>query len=258
MLKSSKYIWEFKLERVALFIPCFVDTVYPRVAIATHKILKDLGFEVEYPKDQTCCGQPLYNSGFKNEAKELAERFYNIFKDYDYIVAPSGSCISMVKIHYKELLNSNEYEEISSKSFEICEFLHDVVELKSLSTNFPYKVALHKSCHGLRELELGVSSELNLPYNNKVENLLQMVEGLELVEMERSDECCGFGGTFSTNYDDISMKMGRDKIEHFLSTKADYLVGYDNSCLMHLCSIEPSIKTLHVVEILAGVVDETP
>jgi len=238
--------------RVALFIPCFIDTIYPNVAVATYKILKNLGFEVIYPKNQTCCGQPFYNSGFKKEAIELALKFYNDFKKYDYIVAPSASCISMVKVHYKELLPSKEFNELKAKSFEICEFLHDIVKLDSLDIEFNHTIALHQSCHGLRELELATPNELNLPYQNKIENLLKLVNGLKIVPLKNAQECCGFGGTFSAKMPQISIKMGKDKIENFVNTKAEFLVGYDNSCLMHLNSIEPNVKTLHVVEILAG------
>ena len=245
------------MKKIGLFIPCFVDSVYPIVGVATMRILKDLGFDVVYPKTQTCCGQPLYNSGFKYEAKVLAKKFYSEFKEFDYVVAPSGSCISMVKNHYKDLLSSEEFDDISKKSFEICEFLHDKVKVESFKSSFPHKVALHKSCHGLRELELGVSSELNLPYNNKVENLLKRVDGLELVELERADECCGFGGTFSINESDVSVKMGEDKLKNFKKSGAEFLVGYDNSCLMHLASLDKSVKMLHVVEILAGLSSES-
>ena len=245
------------MKRVALFIPCFVDTVYPRVGVATLRILQKEGFEVIYPKNQTCCGQPFFNSGFVKEAKELAEKFYNDFKDYDYIVAPSASCISMVKVHYKDLLNSDKFREISSKSFEICEFLHDIVKIKSLNVSFNHTITLHQSCHGLRELELATPSELNLPYQNKIENLLNLVDGLEILPLANAQECCGFGGTFSINESEVSKKMGQDKLANFKASGAEYLVGYDNSCLMHLASLEPQLKTLHVIEILAGVADES-
>jgi len=245
------------MSRVALFVPCFVDTIYPRVAVATFKILKNLGFDVIYPQNQTCCGQPLYNSGFKNEAKELADKFYNDFSEYDYIVAPSASCISMVKHHYKELLDSAKFNELNSKAYEICEFLHDVIQIKSLNSNFKGSIALHQSCHGLRELELASANELNIPYFNKVLNLLKLIDGIEIKELKNAQECCGFGGTFSINESDISISMGQDKLTNFRASGAEYLVGYDNSCLMHLASIDPSVKTLHVIEILAGVIDET-
>jgi len=239
--------------KVALFIPCFIDTIYPQVGVATYKILKKIGFEVVYPPNQTCCGQPFFNSGFKSEAKKLAKKFFNEFNEYDYIVAPSASCISMVKVHYKELLEENEFNKISSKSYEICEFLHDVVKLDSLDVSFNHSIALHQSCHGLRELELATDKNLNIPYQNKVENLLKLVKGIEIKPLPNAQECCGFGGTFSVNYNEISKKMGQDKIENFLKTGAEFLVGYDNSCLMHLSSINPNIKILHVVEILSGI-----
>jgi L-lactate dehydrogenase complex protein LldE len=244
------------MKKVALFIPCFIDSIYPNVALATQKILTDLGFDVSYPTDQTCCGQPLYNSGFKDEAKELADRFYEIFKDYDYIVAPSASCISMVKVHYKDLLDLKKFEELSKKSFEICEFLHDEVKLKNLEVSFPHSISLHRSCHGLRELNLSTASELNLPYQDKVTNLLKQVKDIEILPMKMDEECCGFGGTFSINEPQLSISMAKDKIENFKDSKADYFVGYDNSCMMHLKSVsdydKSKIRYLHVVEILAG------
>lgn len=239
------------MAKVALFIPCFVNTVYPQVGVAAYKILKNLGFEVIYPPNQTCCGQPFYNSGFKNEAKELALKFYNNFKDYDYIVAPSGSCISMVKVQYKELLKADKFKEIAGKSYEICEFLHDVVKLKDLNVSFPHTVALHQSCHGLRELNLATPDELNIPYENKVLNLLNLVKDIKIVPLKNAQECCGFGGTFSLNESEVSKKMGRDKLANFKESGAEFLAGYDNSCLMHLTSLQPDLKTLHIVEILA-------
>jgi len=245
------------MARVALFIPCFVDTIYPRVGVATLKILQKFGYEVVYPKSQTCCGQPFFNSGFVDEARELAKKFYNDFAGYDYIVAPSASCISMVKLHYRELLSFDEFSKISSKSFEICEFLHDIVKPSSLDVSFNHKVALHQSCHGLRELELATPSELNLPYQNKVENLLSLVDGIEIVPLENAQECCGFGGTFSINESEVSKKMGYDKLENFKASGAEYLVAYDNSCLMHLASLEPTLNSLHIIEILAGVANES-
>jgi L-lactate dehydrogenase complex protein LldE len=244
------------MKKVALFIPCFIDSIYPNVALATQKILTDLGFDVSYPTDQTCCGQPLYNSGFKDEAKELADRFYEIFKDYDYIVAPSASCISMVKVHYKDLLDLKKFEELSKKSFEICEFLHDEVKLKNLEVSFPHSISLHRSCHGLRELNLSTASELNLPYQDKVTNLLKQVKDIEILPMKMDEECCGFGGTFSINEPQLSISMAKDKLKNFKDSKADYFVGYDNSCMMHLKSVsdydKSKIRYLHVVEILAG------
>jgi L-lactate dehydrogenase complex protein LldE len=249
------------MKKVALFIPCFIDSIYPNVALATKKILEELGFDVDYPENQTCCGQPLYNSGFKDDARDLSNRFYEIFKDYDYIVAPSASCISMVKVHYKELLEQNMYENISKKSFEICEFLHDIVKLDHTDISFPHTISIHKSCHGLRELNLSTPSEVNLAYQDKIQNLLTLIKDITILPMYKEQECCGFGGTFSINEPELSIHMAKDKISNFIDTKAEYFVGYDNSCMMHLKSVSDfdgdDIKYIHVVEILAGMVDET-
>ena len=244
------------MKKVALFIPCFVDVLYPDVAFATAKILKDFGYEVTFPKDQTCCGQPLFNSGYQDEAKELAEKFFDIFSSYDYIVAPSASCISMVKIHYKKLLSPSKYNILKEKSFEIVEFIHDEVKPKSLDVSFAHSIALHKSCHGLRELNLATPSELNLPYQNKVENLLKLVKDIDIKQMKDDEECCGFGGTFSLNENELSVKMAKDKIKNFENSQAEYFAGYDNSCMMHLKSVsdhdKKDIKYIHIIEILAG------
>jgi len=244
------------MKNIGLFIPCFIDSIYPNVAIATTKLLKQNGYNVFYPKDQTCCGQPLYNSGYHDNSKVLAEKFYDIFKEYDYIVAPSASCISMVKVHYKNLLPQEKYEELKEKSYEIIEFLHDIVQLKDLDVSFPHSISIHKSCHGLRELYLATPDELNLPYHDKVANLLNLVKDIDIKVMDHDQECCGFGGTFSFNENELSVKMGKDKLENFKNSNADFFVGYDNSCMMHLKSIsdfeKEDIKYLHVVEILSG------
>jgi len=241
---------------VALFVPCFIDTIYPDVAMATAKLLKKSGFKVEFPKEQTCCGQPLFNSGYEDEAKKLAENFYKVFNSYDYIVAPSASCISMVKEHYKKLLSSKKHNQLKAKSFEIVEFLHDKCDIESFDSDFSATVSLHKSCHGLRELNLSTPSELNLPYHDKVENLLKKLPDVKIKKMKDEQECCGFGGTFSFKESDLSIQMAKDKIKNFQDTKADYFVGYDCSCMMHLKSVSDfeklDIRYLHVVEILAG------
>ena len=250
----------FSVKRVGLFIPCYIDIIYPNVALATYKLLTKLGFSVDYPLNQTCCGQPFLNSGVKDEAKALANRFYNIFKDFDYIVAPSASCIATVKFGYKDLLDSKEYLELKEKSFEICEFLTDVVKIDSIDAKFNHKVGFHQSCHGLRELNLARSSELNLPYYSKPLKLLKMVDGIEIVDLKRADECCGFGGVFSVIEPDVSVKMGQDRVQDHIDSGAEYIVGYDSSCLMHMQGVakkqKQNIKFLHIVEILAGMVEQ--
>jgi len=244
------------MKRVALFIPCYIDTIYPDVALATAKLLKENGFEVSYPKMQTCCGQPFFNSGYIDEAKKLAQKFYDIFNSYDYIVAPSASCIATIKVHYEKLLEKEKFETIKEKSFEIVEFLHDIVKLKELDVSFSHSISLHKSCHGLRELNLATPKELNLPYQDKVSDLLNLVKDIEIKTMQKDEECCGFGGTFSINESELSIKMAKDKLQNFKTSDAEYFVGYDCSCMMHLKSVSDyekmDVKYLHVVEILAG------
>ena len=251
------------MKTIALFIPCYIDTIYPNVAEATYKLLKSLDFNVKYPQNQTCCGQVFANSGFKEQTTTLAKNFIDIFKNYDYIVAPSASCVNMVKNHYQEYLPySNDLKKIQDSTFEICEFLYDIVQLKSLDVKFYHKVGFHQSCHGLRELNLATPSELIKPYYSKPKALLEMVEGIELVELKRPDECCGFGGTFSINEPELSIQMGLDRIDDHLNAGAEYIVGYDSSCLMHMQGIikanQKQIKIVHIVEILAGELNEQP
>ena len=249
-------------KKVALFIPCFIDSFYPNVGVASLKLLKKLGYEVEYPLNQTCCGQPFFNSGVEKEARVFAKNFLEIFKGYEYIVAPSASCVAFIKKRYQDILPfSKDLLSVQNSIYEICEFLYDIVKLDKLDVSFPHKVGFHQSCHGLRELGLGVSSELVNPYYSKVLSLLKLVKDIEIVKLKREDECCGFGGTFSVNEPEISVRMGRDRIEDHLNSGAEYIVGYDSSCLMHMQSIakkdKTDIKFLHVVEILAGEFDES-
>jgi len=246
------------MKKVGLFIPCYIDTIYPNVAEATYKLLTDLGFDVEYPLDQSCCGQPFLNSGYEDEAKSLAKKFIDLFSKYEYIVAPSASCVSTIKNRYKDLIDDDRVSKIEKSIFEICEFLHDEVRLESIDVSFPYRVGFHQSCHGLRELNLGVSSELSKPYYSKARSLLELVKDIKIVDLKRADECCGFGGTFSIKEPEISIQMGKDRIEDHLSSNAEYIVGYDSSCLMHMQGIidhdKLKIKTAHIVEILSGMI----
>ncbi len=243
--------------RVALFVPCYVDQLYPRVGMATLDLLERLGCDVDFPEAQTCCGQPMLNSGCDTDAAPLAERFLEIFADYDAIVAPSGSCVSMVKNHYEHLVHGDpRYESIRTKIFELCEFLVDVLKIDSLSGNFPYVVGLHSSCHGLRELRLASDSERNTPDFNKPRKLLEMLEGVKLAELKRKDECCGFGGTFAVSEEAVSCTMGKDRIADHLQAGTQVLTAGDMSCLMHLAGLiqreKHPIRVMHIAEILAG------
>lgn len=243
--------------KIGLFIPCFMNELYPDVCMSTLKILQNVGLEVDYPMSQTCCGQPMANSGCSKDVETLAKQFVENFKEYDYIVAPSGSCVTMVKEHYAPFFdNDNDYNKVKASIYEVCEFLHDIVKLDKLDVSYPYRVGLHNSCHGHRSLKLGTPTELNIPYNSKLENLLKLVKDIELVELKRNDECCGFGGTFSVTEEAISVAMGKDRIKDHLDSNAQIMTGADMSCLMHMDGIinrnNENIKVKHIVQILAG------
>ena len=249
--------------KVGLFIPCYVDAVYPEVGLATWKLLKHLGIDVTYPEKQTCCGQPMANAGFEKQAIPLAEKFEEKFKDFDYVVAPSVSCTAFIKFNYPRLLGgktaqSNEVHECETakKCMDVVEFLHDVVKVDRRLGTFPHKVSLHNSCHGVRELGLSSPSEEHVAPFNKIKDLLQLVDGIDVVEPKRHDECCGFGGMFSIEETAICAQMGKDKVERHMQTGAEYITGPDCSCLMHMAGVAKKqgfdIKFKHVVEILAA------
>ncbi|PLY10811.1 MAG: Fe-S oxidoreductase [Arcobacter sp.] len=242
---------------IGLFIPCFMNELYPEASMATLKLLEKLNFNVEYPVEQTCCGQPMANSGCSQDIEKLAHRFVNTFKKYDYVVAPSGSCVTMVKEHYEPFFNDNkDYNKIKTSIYEITEFLHDIAKIDKLDSKFNFKVGVHNSCHGHRVLKLGSASELNITPYNKLENLLSLVEGIELVQLNRSDECCGFGGTFCVTEEAISVAMGKDRIKDHMDSNVEVMTGADMSCLMHMQGIinrdKTPIKVMHISEILLG------
>lgn len=243
--------------RVALFIPCYINAVYPSVGIASYKLLESLGVEVEYPEGVTCCGQPMANAGYQGQAKELVDKFESAYAGYDYVVGPSASCVAFVKeMHPLIAEESGHICTSAGKVRDIVEFLHDDLKVSKLAARFPHRVSIHNSCHGVRELGLSTPSECVKPYHNKVRSLLELVEGIEVFEPERIDECCGFGGMFSTEEHAVSCAMGRDKVEDHMSTGAEYITGPDSSCLMHMQGVidreRLPIKTLHCIEILAA------
>lgn len=237
-------------------MPCYVDAIYPEVGVATYKLLKSLGVDVDYPEKQTCCGQPMGNAGFEKKAKPLAKSFDELFKDYDYVVAPSASCAAYVKFFHPNILGKDHKCEAAGKTMDIVEFLHDVIKVQSLPAKFPHKVSVHNSCHGVRELGLSSPSERNVPQFNKIIDLLRLVEGIEIFEPERKDECCGFGGMFAVEEQAVSTRMGQDKINRHMATGAEYITGPDSSCLMHMQGIARKenmpVKFIHVVQILAA------
>lgn len=243
--------------KVGLFIPCYVDALYPHVGIATYKLLKQLGVEVEYPQKQTCCGQPMGNAGFQQKSEKLVEDYDKLFAEYDYVVAPSASCAAYVRFFHPGIVKHEC--RTAQKTMDVVEFIHDVIKPKALPwAKFHHKVSLHNSCHGVRELGLSSPSERNIPRFNKIKDLLQMVEGIDIREPERVDECCGFGGMFSIEEPDVSARMGHDKIARHVATGAEYITGPDSSCLMHMQGLlkkdkqQDKIKFIHVVEILAN------
>ena len=243
--------------KVGLFIPCYVDQLHPEVGLATLRVLRQVGAEVEFPREQTCCGQPMANSGCAAEARPLAERFLRLFDRYEQVVAPSGSCVSMVRHHYRELLGDRpDLEQVAERTFELCEWLVDVRGVSRVDGDFRRKVGLHKSCHGLRELRLGKSSETGGAPFDKGRQLLAPLRGIELVELSRPDECCGFGGTFAVNEEAVSCMMGRDRLADHEKAGAEVITGVDVSCLMHLGGLARRegrrLEVMHVARILEG------
>lgn len=239
---------------IGLFIPCYVDQFYPKAAIATLQLLQKQGLKVVYPMKQTCCGQPMANSGFEHLTHDCNQLFIKNFAAFDYIVCPSGSCVLHIKDHLHDSGNEAEAQAIRGKIFELVEFLTDIVQVKNIDARFEHKVGMHQSCHGQRGLHLSQMTELVAAPYSKPRQLLNMVEGIEIVELDRQDECCGFGGTFCVAEEAVSVKMGKDRVTDHLKHGAEYITGADMSCLMHMEGIlrrqKSSVKVLHIAEIL--------
>ena len=240
--------------KVGLFVPCYIDQFYPNVAIATLQLLEKLGCTVSFPLNQTCCGQPMANSGYASLDGGCDKNFVSNFSGFDYIVAPSGSCVLHVKEHLQDDANKEAAAQIRSHIYELSEFLTDVLQIKELNASFPFKVGLHNSCHGQRGLHISSMTERMLPSFSKPLQLLNMVKGIQILNPKRNDECCGFGGTFCVFEEAVSVKMGKDRIAEHETNEVDYIAGVDVSCLMHMEGIlkrnEGNIKTIHIAEIL--------
>jgi len=240
--------------KVGLFIPCYVDQFYPNAGIATYQLLVKLGVDVTYPSGQTCCGQPMANSGFEHLTKDCNQLFVDNFEEFDYIVSPSGSCVLHIKDHLHTDKDERKALVVRTKVYELVEFLVDILKVENLQSSFPHKVGLHQSCHGQRGLFLTQMTELVAPYFSKPQQLLSQVKGLELIELSRTDECCGFGGTFCVVEEAVSSKMGKDRVKDHLDHGAEYITGADMSCLMHMEGIlkreNSKVKVLHIAEIL--------
>lgn len=225
--------------------------------MATVKLLEHFGVEHEFPKAQTCCGQPMANSGCMPEAKPLAMKYVDVFKGFDYIVAPSGSCVSMVRNHYETFFTEEDTaaNEVRNRTFELSEFLVNVLNVRELKGRFESKVGIHQSCHGLRELRLGPSSEVMANRHGLMADLLAGLNGISFSKLHRTDECCGFGGTFAVAEEAVSCMMGEDRINDHLAAGTEVLTAGDMSCLMHLEGIirrqKHNIRVMHFAEILA-------
>jgi L-lactate dehydrogenase complex protein LldE len=237
---------------VDLFIPCFIDQIRPKIAWDTIKVLKSVGCRVRYKAKQTCCGQPAYNAGFWKEACSVSEKLIDEFDDENaYVVAPSASCIGMIRNAYTDILKSEKklekYYSLQKRAFELTEFLVDVLGIEHLeNVCFPHRITYHDSCSALRECYI----------NDAPRKLLQNIKGLEIVEMSGTETCCGFGGTFAVKFPAISSAMAEQKVQNATQTAVEYVVSTDFSCLMHLESYAQknniSLKFLHIAEILAN------
>jgi L-lactate dehydrogenase complex protein LldE len=240
--------------KVALFVPCYVDQFFPNVAIATLELLKKFDVDVEVPLKQTCCGQPMANSGFEHLCDGVNENFISNFAGYDYVVSPSGSCVLHIREHLHSAKRNPHVETIRQRTMELTEFLTDVLDIKHLTARFPHRVGLHESCHGQRGLFLSKMSELVGQEFSKPLSLLRLVKDIELVSLARKDECCGFGGTFAIFEEAVSVKMGRDRVTDHVNHGVEYITSTDMSCLMHLDGIlkreKRNLKVIHVAEIL--------
>ncbi|MGA5036688.1 (Fe-S)-binding protein [Streptomyces capoamus] len=247
--------------RVALFLTCVNDTLYPDTGRAVVRLLTRLGVDVDFPTDQSCCGQAHYNTGYRHGAEPLARRLSEVFRDYEAIVTPSGSCGAMVRELYPRMGERARAEgrgdtlartlaPVVAKTYELTEFLVDVLGVTDVGAWYPHTVTYHPTCHGLRGLGLG----------DRPRRLLEAVRGLELVELPSAEECCGFGGTFALKNPEVSAAMGADKLRNARSTGAEVLCAADNSCLMHLGGMMSRLRTgprpVHIAEILASTEEE--
>ena len=243
--------------RVALFVTCLVDLFRPTVGFAAVKLLEDAGCTVEVPRRQTCCGQPAYNSGDRADAKAIALQVFNAFAGYDYVVAPSGSCAGMLRVHYPELFaddseNLPRAQDLAERSWELLSFLVDVCRLQAVAANWPRRITYHDACSGLRELGIKLQPR----------QLLASVSGLSIEELPGAEVCCGFGGTFCVKYPKISDKMVTDKAADIAATGAEAVLAGDLGCLLNIAGklyrLGRQIEVRHVAEVLAGMNDRLP
>lgn len=235
---------------IQLFIPCFVDQLYPQTAFNMIKVLEKTGCTVSYNNQQTCCGQPAFNAGFWDEAKSVCIKFIRDFEGSEYIVTPSASCAGFIRNYYSSLLDNssvhNDIKGLSKRIYEFSEFMVNVLHIENIGSALKGRGTYHDSCAGLRECGI----------KNEPRKLLSQVKGLEMVELEDVETCCGFGGTFAVKFEPISIAMGEQKVENALATGADYLISTDLSCLMHLDGYIKNkgykIQSMHIADVLAS------
>ena len=243
--------------RIALFVTCFNDTVFPRTGQAVVRLLERLGHEVEFPTAQTCCGQMHFNTGYARECVPLVRRFVGAFAGYDAIVTPSGSCAGMVREYHGRVAEISGDEALAEgvravapRVYELSELLVDVLGVEDVGAYFPHRVTYHPTCHSLRMLHVG----------DRPLRLLRQVRGLDLVELPAAEECCGFGGTFALKNADTSIAMLADKVAHVRESGAEVVCAGDNSCLAHigggLTRLRTGVRSLHLAEILASTAEE--
>lgn len=238
------------MHKVQLFIPCFVDQLFPQTGMNMVKVLEKLGCEVSYNSKQTCCGQPAFNAGYWNEAKSVAEKFIGDFSDEGYIVSPSGSCTGYIRNYYGKMFEDSshvhECNEVRKNAYEFTEFLTKILKVENIGASLEGKATYHDACGALRECGI----------KGAPRQLLNNVKGLELTEMKECETCCGFGGTFAVKYEPISIGMAQTKVQNALQTGAKYLISTDVSCLMHLQGyIQQNnlpIQTMHIADVLAS------
>ncbi|MGL6179843.1 MAG: (Fe-S)-binding protein [Tannerellaceae bacterium] len=243
--------------KVAYFVPCYIDALAPNIAISTYKLLQRFDIDLHYVEQPTCCGLPFTDMGYEHKACSIEKNFASMFEGFDAIVIPSGICTDQIRNQLTAIEQTESVKKLRSAVYDIVEFLHDVLQVKSLPwAHFPHKVALHNGCHSLRYLHHAKPTELMIPNYSKTEYLLSLVDGLEVVYATRKDECCGFGGTFAIWDVECSGQMGIDKVNDYVRNNAEYVTSADFSCLLHQDAIAKkngiNIKSCFIAEILNG------
>jgi L-lactate dehydrogenase complex protein LldE len=242
--------------RVGLFVPCYVDQFAPSVGLASLELLESRGVEVDFPQRQGCCGQPFASAGAGDDAARLARRWLDVFEPYEHVVCPSASCVATIRRFPASLAHDPRARALAARTHELCAFLTEVLGLTTARGSFPHRVGIHGSCHALRELRQGPTTEIAGERPDPVRLLLASLAGIQLVQLERTDECCGFGGIFAVDEEAVSCRMGRDRLDDHARGGAEVVTSTDVSCLLHLDGLVRRdgrrLRVLHVAELLAS------